>query len=387
MSLVELAARNLLRNRFRTALTILGAALAVASFIIIRTVVDSYESTATMAAPDRVVTRHKVTFIMTLPRRYIDQVKEVPNIRTVTWGNWFGGKDPKVENDFFATIAVDPKTFFEVYYDLPVAPEVMARLLADRKAAVVGDVVAKAHGWKVGDTIHLTSAIFPGDWEFHIVGFYDVTNKSLDRRSVYFRWDYLNDSVPERMRDQIGWIIARMNPGTSPADVGAAIDKRFDDAEVQTLSQDEAAFNRSFLGMFSSVLTALDWASIIIILVLSLIVGNTIAMGVRERTSEYGVMRAIGFLPHHLVLLVTAESLVLGLLSGGLGLLLGYGTMGGLGHFIEENFGSILPIVVVNPATVTVALALAVVLAFAAAIFPARRVMRLNVLASLRRLG
>ena len=387
MTLAGLAARNLMRNKFRTSLTILGAALAVASFIIIRTVVDSYTSGASLAAKDRVVTRHKVTFIMPLPRRYVDEVAQVKNIKAVTFASWFGARDPKDEKDFFATMAIDSKTFTQVYYDFYIAPDVMQRFLEDKKGAVIGEALAKKKGWKVGDTVHLSGTIYPGDWEFRIAGLYEPKNKSFDRLSLFFHWEYLNDALKGKLKDQVGWIVALMDKGTSPAEAGTLIDKRFDDGDIQTLSQDEQAFNRSFLGMFSTILTVLNAASIIIICVLVLIIGNTIAMGVRERTNEYGVLRAIGFLPVHLVSLVVSESLVLGVAAGGVGLLLGYGAMAGLGRFIEENMGQILPVVVIENSTVMMAMVIALVLAVAASILPARRAFLLNVLNALRRIG
>jgi len=57
----------------------------------------------------------------------------------------------------------------------------------------------------------------------------------------------------------------------------------------------ERGLQASFMGAFSAILTALDYVSLIILLIMMLILGNTIAMGVRERTREYAVLRAIGF--------------------------------------------------------------------------------------------
>jgi putative ABC transport system permease protein len=121
---------------------------------------------------------------------------------------------------------------------------------------------------------------------------------------------------------------------------------------------------------------------------MGLILGNTIAMGVRERTNEYGVLRAIGFLPKHLVTFIVGEALVIGLIGGVLGVLLSYPLVEqGMGRWLEENMGAWFPFFDVSPAVAGAALGLSLALSLAAAIIPARSAARLHVIDSLRRVG
>jgi putative ABC transport system permease protein len=110
MTLFGLAARNAFRNPFRTSLTVLGVAIAILAFVLLRTVIVSWNAAADFAAKDRIATRHKVSFVVTLPRRYVDTIREVKGVKQVTWMNWFGGKDPRNPDNFFANFIVDPKT-------------------------------------------------------------------------------------------------------------------------------------------------------------------------------------------------------------------------------------------------------------------------------------
>jgi putative ABC transport system permease protein len=276
----------------------------------------------------------------------------------------------------------------DVYPETVVDPAVKERCLAAGKGAVVGDVLARKLGWKVGDKVILSGTIYPGDWEFHILGVYSATRMSLDRSTFFFDWHYLNDSVPERRKDQIGWIITRVDDPARTAEVSAAIDKLFEDRDVQTLSMSERAMNVSFLGMISAVLRAVDIVSLVILGIMMLILGNTIAMGVRERTNEYGVMRAIGFLPRHVAIFVLGEAVTIGFVGGGLGLALSYPLVErGLGRWLEENMGSFFPYFRVTPGTALTALALAIALGLVAALLPAYRAARLDVVDALRRVG
>jgi putative ABC transport system permease protein len=388
MNLVSLSARNALRNPVRTGLTVLGVAIAVLTFVLLRTVIWAYGAGVEAAAKDRVVTRHKVTFTMQLPKRYVDTVKEQPGVTQATWANWFGGKDPKNETEFFSTLAVDAKTYLDVYDEMLVTPEEKTAFLADRQGALVGDAIAKKLGWKKGDEIVLQSQFIPGDFRFRIHGVYQAARKSVDRSTVMFHWEVMNEAVPTLNRDQVGWIVSRVKEPSGSASLAVGIDKIFDEKDVQTLSQDEGTFNASFLGMFGAILKALDLVSVVILGIMALILGNTIAMGVRERTQEYGTLRALGFLPRHLAVFVLGESVTVGVAGGAVGLVLGYGLINlVLGRWIEENIGAFFPYFMVTPGVAALAFGLALLLGALAAAIPAYLAANLKVVDALRRVA
>lgn len=386
MNLIRLSASNLFRNPLRSALTVAGVAVAVVTFLLLRTVIWAYNVAADEAVPDRLVTRHKVTFIMPLPRRYVDDVRAAPGVTATTWASWWGGREPNHPTEFFATLAVDPDSWLTVYDELVIEPAQIEAWRQDRQGVIVGDLLASKFDWKVGDTVTLESAFIEGAWPFHISGFYRSTRKTFDRQTFLFHWDYLNEKMPEESREEIGWIVSRTDG--RPAEIGRALDQKFDERDIQTISQDEATFQRSFLAGFSAILSAIDAISLIILGIMGLILGNTVAMGVRERTSEYGVLRAIGFLPAHIVVLVLGEAAVLGLVGGLLGLLFAVPVVQwGIGRFVEENLSGFFPYFRISPGNAVAAMGLALVLAVSAAVAPAWRASRLRVVDALRRVA
>ncbi len=387
MNLVTVAARNALRNKFRTSLTVIGAAVAVLAFILLRTVLSAWNVAADHAAKDRLGTRHKVSFILPLPKKYIDTVRAVPGVKQACYANWFGAKDPKDENNFFATLAVDP-TCFDVFDEMVIAPSEKAAWLADRKGAIVGDVLAKKLGVKVGDRVTLSGTIYPGDWQFTVDGIYRASRKSIDRSQFMFHWEYLNESIPERQRDQIGWITTRIDEPSRGAAISAEIDRIFDEKDVQTATMSERAMNLSFMAMVSAMLTALNVVSVIILLIMMMILGNTMAMAVRERTREYGVLRAVGFSPRHIGIFIVGEAVTVGLLSGFVGLALAYPIVElGMGRFLEENMGGMFPYFRIEISTMVAAVFLAVGLSTLAAVLPAYQASKLSVTDALRRVA
>ncbi|WP_437974114.1 FtsX-like permease family protein [Sorangium sp. So ce295] len=388
MNLVSVAARNVLRNKFRTLLTVIGAVVAVLAFVLLRTVLSAWNVAADHAAKDRIATRHKISFILPLPKRYMDTVREVPGVTEGSFMSWFGAKDPRDANNFFASMAVESKTFFKVYDEMVVSPEDMERWQGDRKGAILGDVLATRLKVKPGDTVTLEGTIYPGNWQFNVSGIYTATRKSIDRSQFIFHYDYLNESLPERQRDQIGWMAARIDDPSRSADISAAIDKIFDEKDVQTATMSERAMNLSFMAMMSAVLTALNVVSVIILLIMMMILGNTIAMGVRERTREYGVLRALGFEPKHVRIFIIGEAATIGLLAGFLGLVVSYPIVElGLGRWLEEDMGAWFPYFRIEPSTMVMAVLLSMGLSLVASLIPAYNASKLSVTDALRRVA
>ena len=388
MTFAGISFKNVLRNKFRTGMTIAGMTFALIAFLAVRTVVTSWESAADYAAKDRLGTRHKVTFVMPLPKKYVDQIRQVPGVEAATWANWFGAKNPNAESEFFGNMAVDVPSFVQVYPEVALDQQEIDAWKQNRRGAVIGDVLAKKFNWKVGQKITLMGTIYPGDWEFEIVGIYEATARSVDRSSLFFHWDYLNETVRPEDKDQVGWVASRVDDPQKVPEISKRIDAMFDEQDTQTVTMSEKAMQQSFLGFFSTILTALNVASVVILLIMMLIVGNTIAMGVRERTNEYGMMRAIGFRPGHIAGFVLAEAAFVGLIGGQVGLALGYAFVNfGIGKVLEESMGAFFPFFRVSSDTAIIALGGAVVLGAVAGLLPAIRAARLDVIQSIRKIG
>jgi putative ABC transport system permease protein len=387
MKLLVIAARNLFRNKLRTFLTILVGALAIVLFVGLRTILSSWSAAADYASKDRIATRHKVSFIMSMPKRYIDDIRAVPGVKQAAFMNWFGGKNPRNPDEFFASIAADD-SLLDVLDEVVVSPEDKKRWMEDKKGAIVGDVLAKKLGLKVGDRFTLQGSIYPGDWEFNISGIYTATRKSMDRSTFWFHWSYLNDTVEPSRKDQIGWIATRIDDPGRSAEISAAIDRAFDSKDVQTATMSERAMNMSFLGFLGAFLKAIDVISFIVMLIVMLIISNTIAMGVRERTREYGVLRALGFRPGHIRLFVIGEAAFLGLVTAGVGLALAFPLIElGVGRALEENMGSWFPYFRIADKTYALSVLFAMGLAAVASLVPAIRAGRLSVTNALRRVA
>jgi putative ABC transport system permease protein len=388
MTLFGVALRQIRAHRARNVLTMLAVAVAVLAFIVMRTFAWSWTVGASVAAQDRIITRHKVTFFHSMPRRYAAEVREMEGVSTTTYALWTDAKVPQAEGQAFPVLAVDTATFPTVFDEMSVPPDHMEAWKSNRQGAIIGRALANKFGWKPGDRVQLVSGKFPepGEWEVVIEGVYDTTKKSLEPSWFLFHYDYFNSSLPPQDQDQANWITSRIENAGEAATVCAAIDARFDVRDPQTLTQTQSAAQTSFLGVVSAVLSTVNVVSGAILVIMMMILGNTIAMGVRARTGQYAVLRAIGFRPHHLLITILAEGVVIGGMGGALGLAIGYPFINqGLGRFIEDNMANIFPYFQLTPELAAFAFALAVVLAAIASLLPALSVARLNVIQALRR--
>lgn len=387
VSLPLLAFKNLWRSPLRTVLTLAGVAVAVLAFVFLRTALQAWYAGVDASAQDRLAMRNKVSITLPMPVNYFNKVKDgVPGVSAVTYANWFGGVDPAHEREFFANFAIDTDTYFQVYDELTFGPGELEAWRQDRTGAIVGSALAKKRGWKVGDRITIRGTIYPGDYDFTIRAIYDTTRKSFDKSTVFFHWSYFNERVPVVIKDKIGFIGIRVNDPTRGPEVSRAVDALFQGSDAETLTESERAFNMSFLSMLSAVITALDVVSVVIMIIMGMILANTISMGVRERTHEYGVMRAIGFRPRQVAVLVAGEGALLGLVGGLLGLVIALPVVNGFGKFVEAEFGNFFPYFAVPPPTVGAALGLSLLVGLGAALLPALAASRLRVVEALRRL-
>jgi putative ABC transport system permease protein len=388
MTLSSLLLQRMSRHRFRNLFTVAGVALAVITFVLLRSVLSAWNAGADYAAQDRIATRHKASFVTWIPQRYVGEIATTPGVVATTWLTWFGGHLPDAQDSFFANWACDPRTLFSVYDELVLPEQEKQRFKDNRRGAIVGRALAARHGWSVGDKVVLAGTLIPGNWEFVIEGVYSAARRSSGEQSLFFHWNYLNESLPALVKEHVGYILSRVASDADAAQVAERIDQNFEPADTQTLTMSERALRTSFLGMLTTLLDVIAVVAALVVLIMVLLLGNTVSMAARESTREYATLRAVGFLPGQVRMLVVSESLVLGIFGGVSGvaasaLIIGHG----VGPFVEQNFTEWLPVFRLQWSDACLALATAAVGALLAAIPAAARVAGLVVTDALRKVG
>ncbi len=119
--------------------------------------------------------------------------------------------------------------------------------------------------------------------------------------------------------------------------VSKAIDDRFASSDSPTRTQTEAAFAQMFTDMLGNIQTYIRVIGLAVVFALSLVAGNTMAMSMRERTTEIAVLKAIGFSRNRVLWMVLGESCAIALFGGVLGVMFGSGCLEML-HGISAQF-------------------------------------------------
>jgi putative ABC transport system permease protein len=382
MKYLHLIWAALVRSRTRTALTMLSVVAAFLLFGMLDSVRVAFNSGGSVAGADRLVVSSRLSLTQTLPYRLLAQIEAVDGVRDVAYANWFGGiyQDPK---NFFPNFAVGPG-YFDLYPEYRIPPEQLRAFEADRTGAVVGRALAQRHGWKLGDTIPLQATIFPrggsNAWDFTLRGIFTVADDKRrgEENQLMFHWAYF-DEANDYLKGQIGWFMVRLEDPDDASRVALAIDALSANSSHETKAQTEQAFNQSFARQFADIGLIVSAIMGAVFFTLLLLTGNTMAQAVRERIPELAVLKTIGFTDRSVLLLVLAESVLLVVLAGAIGL----GLAALLVPVVSQASGGLIQLPSVLPQTWLAGFGLMLAIGIVVGLLPALRARRLNIVDAL----
>jgi len=381
MKFSRLIFANLFRKKVRLILTLGSFAVALFLFAFLSIVRGAFLGNAELASANRLVTINRTSIINLIPLSYKDKIERISGVKYVTHNNWFGGIYQN-ENNFFPQFVIDPETQRQVFPELVVPDDQWATFLKDRQGAIAGAKTAKRFGWKIGDRIPIKTTLYGGGaWEFNLVGIYHGTRAQDDETQFWFQWDYFEEKIPDRVKGQIGWYVIRIDKPEDAPRIAKAIDTQFENSPNETKTEAESAFAANWVKQFGNIQFLIVTIGAVVFFTLLLVTGNTMAISVRERTSELAVLKAIGYSDRTILFFVLTESLVIALFGGLLGLLLAVAFT----PVLATALASMLPNLVLPASVLALGLVVALVVGVAAGLLPGIGAMRMRVVNALRR--
>jgi putative ABC transport system permease protein len=385
MKFFHLIWANLKRKKLRTSLTVLSILVAFVLFGLLCSVQQALMGGVSMAKADRLVVRHKVSIIQLLPASYKARMERIPGVALATHQTWFGGwyRDRK---NFFMQNPVVPEEFLDIHPEFILRPEEKQAWLATRTGAIVGIKTATKFGWKIGDKVPIQNPYWQKKdgskiWDFDIVGIFDGKDKSTDTTSMFFRYDYFDEARQEGAKGQVGWYTIRIKEPERAAEIAKLVDKEFENSPAETKTEPEGAFAQGFAKQLGNIVLIVSLIMAAVFFTILLVAGNTMAQAVRERTGELGVLKAIGFTNGQVLGLVLAESCLMTVLGGALGL--------GLSFLVAAHgdpTGGMLPMFYFPKEDLLIGVGISLLLGMLTGAFPALQAMRLRVATALRRM-
>jgi putative ABC transport system permease protein len=376
---------NLTRRKLRLIFTFISILIAFLLFGVLDALRTSLADSVNLAGADRLIMRSKVNLTTPLPLAHFTKVKAVPGVRAVASLNWFGGeyRNPREQIQVQAT---QPEAFLQVYPDFVLTPEEIEAWKRDRQGIVVGRLLAQQYGWKLGQRIPLRSQIWRKQdntdvWQFNIVGIYDVKGAAWNARGAFFQYDYFNESLLFG-QDTVGTLGIRVDDARRSGEIAEKLDALFENSPFETETSTESEWIKGLLEQIGNIGMILVSVTTAVFFTMLLVTANTMAQSVRERTSEIGVLKTLGFSNTSILTLVLIEALTLTITGGLAGLGLAYLLTLGLGPAIKDYF----PAFVVGGGTFLVGLVLMVAFGLVSGLWPSLMAMRLKVVDALRRI-
>jgi putative ABC transport system permease protein len=380
---LPLLAASLRRKRLRTFFTLASIAVAFLLFGLAESLRYSLQSGVDVAGADRLLTMHKVSFTQLLPQSYENRIRAIDGVVEVSPQTWFGAwfRD---ERNQIPTFPVKPEAFLRIYSEWELPDEQRTAWVGDRAGILIGRGLADITGWKVGEAVPLRSSIWrrkdgSDTWDVTVRGVFDLPEGG-DTRQIVMHQEYFEEGRAQG-QGLVGWYVVKVDDADHGARVARDIDLQFANSPAETKTSSERAMAQSFVNQIGNIGAILRAIVSAVFFTMLLVTANTMAQSVRERTSEIGVLKTLGFSNAGVLGLVLAESVLITALGGALGLAGAWW----LGIQFEPVFRQYLPGFRVPSEAVVLGVVFMVTLGLVAGAVPALQAMRLRIVEALRR--
>lgn len=378
---LPLILKNCWRNRRRTTLTILSIAASLCLLGVLMAVYQAFYLSE--GAPEqalRLITRNKVGLAATMPQAYQQKIKMLPGVHEVMIANWYGGTyiDTKPEHQF-ARFAIEADKLFTIRPEMKITDDQKAAFLHDRRACIIGKELADKLKLKVGDRMTLVGDIYPGDLELTVRGVYDAP---IDNDVLYFDKAYIEEGMSERRKGNVGIFYVLANTADDVPRIEKAVDAMFTNSPQETKTETESAFALSFVAFLGNVKGFLMVVSAAVTFTILLVSANTIAMSVRERIREIGVLKVLGFTNGMVLGIILGEAVVISAAGGVIGVLLANVLAAGLRN--GPDYMEQLHTLQIRPEVAIACVVVAAFIGFISAYIPAFQASRIPILSALR---
>jgi len=373
--------KNVWRNRRRTILTVLSIGVSLCLLGVLLAIYHAfYFSDPTPEQALRLVTRNSISLVRPMPQAYRDKIKRIPGVRDLAVEDWYGGQyiDDKAEHQF-ARFATDPDKIFIVRSEIKIPEDQKAAFIRERTACIVGRPIAEKQKLKLGDKIILKGDIYPGSLELIVRGIFD-SEQNTD--ILYFNREYLEQSMPERRRGNAGIFLILANTVEDVPRIEKAVDEEFRNSPTQTKTESESAFSLSFVSFLGNIKVFLLVVCAAVMFTILLVSANTIAMSVRERVREVGVLKVLGFTRGVILGIILTEAVIVSLIGGVVGVFLASMMTGVVRHmpaFLDQ-----LRHLTLTPSVALLCLGIAAAIGLVSAFIPAYQASRIPILDALR---
>ncbi|MDO8846850.1 MAG: ABC transporter permease [Coriobacteriia bacterium] len=303
MKLGNLIIKNVLRQKTRTGLTLLGISIGIATILTLGAVADgltvAFSGIVSSGEADFLIGQagsSDLTFSR-LNEDILDRLRDedgIEQIEGVSLGVTRYGENPFFMAFGLSESGVKLGGFSRVRGDA---------LYPGEDEVVLGKVAASVTGKEPGDTIELFGE------EFEVVGVYE-TGEQLQDGGAMFRTSTLQRVT--QTEGNITIAFAKVTEGTDVAEITAHLDEKYAKEIVTIKSADEV----SRIDQGTEIINGATWMiSALAVIIGAIGVMNTMIISVFDRIREIGVLKAVGWRRRTVMAMVLGESVIIGLVA------------------------------------------------------------------------
>lgn len=378
MSIMHLVWRNSFRKKSRFILTCLSVVVAFFLFSVLAGINHALTSNVSSNNQYRLLTSHKISMTRSLPVNYQQKISALAGVDKVSYTSWFGGFFQNETNQL-AVFAVEHQSYFAIFSEYNISKDQLRKWQQNRTGLIIGQGVANKFGWKVGDSVPLSSSIWMNKegsftWPFTVSAIYQSSDSSVDDERIFFQHAYF-DKARAYSRNMVSWLTPKIHVTADAEQVSQAIDVLFNNANEATRTTTEQVFIKEQAQQFTDMAMVIKLVVMAVFFTLLLIVCNTMVQANRERLNESAMMKALGFSASFLIAQVYLESLIL-LATGAL---LGCTLAQLLLVYVSQLFSDFLPGITIMPTHYITVIILVISAAILCSLLPAYSLKRLTI--------
>lgn len=324
MSYASLIWAGLWRRPVRTLLTFLSITVAFLLFGLLHGLNQGMSAVVRDFRDDRLYVMNQISMYHPVLLTYAFRIEDQPEVERVAYWAYFVGyyQDP---TQLLPIVAADVQKLFAVYPELRIKPGVLAEMARTKTGAIVSKPLADRYGWKTGDRIPVKTLIWnkkdgTSDWYFDLVGTYEPAAAAPTFSDLFFiNLDHF-DEARAFGQGAVHLLVVQLRKPDTDGKVARKIDAMFESSPFKTRTRSERAYAQvqwRQISDLSLIANAIVGAVLVTLLVVA---ASTMIQSVRERNSEWAVLKTLGFTGERILVLVCAEALLLCVSAAVLGL-------------------------------------------------------------------
>ena len=303
---------GLIRKRLRTFLTIMSMFVAFVLYGSLNTLSGLFTGSIEGLSADNIIVMPRYNMLGKLPYSHVNYIETLEGVEEVMYMDFLISDSIESMMEGVA-YAVSPN-FFDVYDRFEASEQAILALKSNPNATIVGQLMADQKGLRIGDRLNTESSSLNIDgtnnWSFEVVGFYRAKQIKGDELGAIINWPAFDEA---RMSEKgtLGTIMVKASSPEAGEKISKQIDEQFMNSSYATRSGPESMVAVEMAGEIADVELIVNSILLSVFFTILLVSSNTLAQSIRERTSDIGVLKCLGYKDNIIFISVILEAITI----------------------------------------------------------------------------